>query len=86
MTTTGSGRLRSKADLSRSSAAPRRLDRGDVDLPHAHHRLKRALCFIAAGRQRPGQHAWGDLPGDAPFVFAPAALASWPPLPTMAFQ
>src|SRR5688572_22408418 len=56
-----------------TSAAPRCLDRGDVDLLHAHHRLKRALCLIAAGRQRLGQHAWRDLPGDAPLVFAPAA-------------
>src|SRR5260370_12273942 len=55
------------------SAGPRRLDRGDVDLLHAHHRIKRALCFIAAGRQRLGQHARRDLPGDAPLVFAPAA-------------
>src|SRR5258707_6481342 len=31
-----------------TSAAPRRLDRGDVDLLHAHHRIERALCFIAA--------------------------------------
>jgi hypothetical protein len=30
------------------STAPRRLDRGDVDLLHAHHRIKCALCFIAA--------------------------------------
>jgi hypothetical protein len=32
-----------------TSAAPRRLDRGDVDLLHPHHRIKCALCFIAAG-------------------------------------
>ena len=49
-----------------TSAAPRRLDRGDVDLLHAHHRIKRALCFIAASRQRLGQHARRDLPGDVP--------------------
>src|SRR5205807_4933522 len=36
-------------------------------------RLKRALCFIASGRHRLGQHARRDLPGDAPLVFAPAA-------------
>ena len=66
--------LRSKANLSRFSAAPRRLDRGDVDLLHIHHRIKRAFCFIAAGRHRLGQHARRDLPGDAPFVLAPAAL------------
>src|ERR1700681_8756 len=59
----------------RSSAAPRRLDYGDVDLRHAHHRVKRALCFIAAGRQRLGQHTRRDLPRHAPLVFAPAARA-----------
>src|SRR3954468_24142438 len=30
--------------------------------------------FFAAGRQRLGQYARRDLPGDAPLVFAPAAL------------
>ena len=30
------------------SAAPRRLDRGDVDFLHSHHRIETALCFIAA--------------------------------------
>src|ERR1700704_1237282 len=55
------------------SAAPRRFDRGDVDFLHAHHGLERALCFIAAGRHRLRQHARRDLPGDAPFVLAPAA-------------
>jgi tetratricopeptide (TPR) repeat protein len=29
-----------------TSAAPRRLDRGDVDLLHSHHRIKRALCKL----------------------------------------
>src|SRR3954449_2498402 len=56
-----------------ASASPRCLDRGDVDLLHAHHRLKRALCLITAGRKGLDQHARGDLPGDAPLVFAPAA-------------
>src|SRR5258708_16177025 len=55
------------------SAAPRRFDRGDVDLLHAHHGIECALCFIAAGRQRLCQHARRDLPGDAPLVLAPAA-------------
>jgi hypothetical protein len=32
-----------------TSAAPRRFDRADVDLLHPHHRIKCALCFIAAG-------------------------------------
>jgi hypothetical protein len=31
-----------------TSAAPGRSDRGDVDLFHPHHRIKCALCFIAA--------------------------------------
>src|SRR5580765_5425237 len=57
------------------SAATRSLDCSDVDLLHAHHRLKCALPFIAAGSQCLGQHAWRDLPGDAPPVLAPAAIA-----------
>jgi hypothetical protein len=31
-----------------ASAAPRRLDRGDVDLAHRHHRLEGALGLVAA--------------------------------------
>src|SRR5205807_5968120 len=51
-------------------------DRGDVDLFHFHHRLKRALRgrTIRIGR-RFQQYAWGDLPGQAPFVLAPSACA-----------
>src|SRR5436190_9194508 len=64
-----------RSSCGRTSAAPRCLDRGDVDLLHAHHRLKRALCFVAAGRHRLSQHARRDLPGDTPPVFAPAARA-----------
>src|SRR5262245_48725529 len=63
-----------------TSAAPRGLDRGDVNLLHAHHRIKRALCFIAAGRQRLGQHARRDLPRYAPPVLAPAARALLAPV------
>src|SRR5262249_4822076 len=37
-----------------------------------------ALCFIAASGERLGQHARRDLPGNAPLVFAPAALAFLP--------
>src|SRR5262249_8783444 len=48
---------------------------GDVDLLHSHHCLKRAFCFIAADCERLGQNPRRDLPGDAPLVFAPAALA-----------
>src|SRR6476661_11075759 len=60
---------------SRNLAAPCRLDCGDVDLSHAHHSFKRALCFIAADRQRFGQYTRRDLPRHAPLVFAPAARA-----------
>src|ERR1700737_1594279 len=59
----------------RSSAAPRRLDRRDVDLRHAHHRRKCALCFIAPRRHALGHAARRCFPGDAPLVFAPAARA-----------
>jgi len=58
-----------------TSAPPRGLDGGDVDLLHRHHRLEGTLCFTATGRQRLGERARGDLPGEAPAVLAPAALA-----------
>jgi len=45
-----------------NSVAPCRLDRGDINLPLAHHRIERALCFVAAGSQRLDQHARRDLP------------------------
>src|SRR5204862_384759 len=54
------------------------LDGSNVDLLHLHHRLKRALGFIPAGIQRFGEGARGDLPGEAPFVAAPTALAFLP--------
>src|SRR5438128_355421 len=57
------------------SAPARRLDRGDVDLLHRHHRLERTLCLGAASRKRRSQRAGRDLPGEAPAVLAPAALA-----------
>src|SRR6059036_508838 len=57
------------------SAASRRLDGGDVDLLHRHHRLEGALRLSAAGRKRLGQRARGDLPGEAPAVLAPTARA-----------
>src|SRR6516165_2691321 len=57
------------------STAPRRLNRGDVDFLHFHHRIENALCFIAASRKRVGQHAWRNLPGNSPLIFAPPALA-----------
>src|SRR5215470_3595845 len=58
-----------------ASAAPRRLDRGNIDFLHAHHRIKRALCFSATGRKCFGQYARRDLPGDTPLVLTPAACA-----------
>jgi len=35
-----------------TSASPRRLDGGDADLLHRHHRLEGALCLTAAGGKR----------------------------------
>src|SRR3989475_11351768 len=58
-----------------SSAALRCLNGGDVDLLHRHHRLEGALRLSATGRQRVGQRARGDLPGEAPAVLAPTARA-----------
>src|SRR4051794_393214 len=53
-----------------------RLDLGDVDLLHRHHRLERALgrglVGVAVGLE---QGARRDLPGEAPSVLAPAAHA-----------
>ena len=63
------------AKISTSTAACR-LDRGDVDLLHLHHRLERALGGGGIGvgdRFRQGDRR--DLPGQAPFVLAPAARA-----------
>ena len=37
-----------------TSASPRCLDGGDVDLRHRHHRLKGALCLNTASRKRIG--------------------------------
>src|SRR4029077_2313762 len=65
----------SRGFLPRNLAAPRRLDCGDVDLSHAHHGFKRALCFVAASCHRFGQYPRRDLPRQAPLVFAPAARA-----------
>jgi hypothetical protein len=37
-----------------TSAPPRRLDGGDVDLLHRHHRLEGTLCLTATSRKRLG--------------------------------
>ena len=68
-------RSRFRSRSLRAASAPRRLDGGDVDLLHVHHRIERALGLSAAGRKSIGQHARRDLPGDAPLVLALAAVA-----------
>src|SRR3954452_14166199 len=55
-----------------------RLDGGDVDLRHRHHRLERTSGPIAAPGECIGQYPRGDLPADAPFVLAPAAATFLP--------
>ena len=37
-----------------ASASPRRLDGGDVDILHRHHRREGTLCLTAASRKRIG--------------------------------
>src|SRR4029450_5203570 len=59
-----------------SSAAPRCLDGGDVDLFHRHHRFEGTLGLTATSRKRVGQSARGELPGDPPAALAPTAPAS----------
>ena len=51
-----------------------------VDLLHRHHRLERAFGFSATGRKRLDQRARGDLPGKAPAILAPTALAFLAPV------
>ena len=58
-----------------ASASPGRLDGGNVDLLHRHHRLEGTLGFTAPSRKRIGERARGDLPGEAPAVLTPTALA-----------
>src|SRR5688572_9743512 len=62
------------ASRRRGRPPPRGLDGGDVDLLHRHHRFEGTLGLIATSGERVGQHARGDLPGEAPPVLAPAAL------------
>ena len=63
------------------SASPHSLDSGDVDFRHRHHRLKGTLCLSAASRKRFGQRARRDLPGEAPAVLTPTALAFFAAIP-----
>src|SRR5437868_14466239 len=51
------------------------LDRGDVDLSHWQHRLEGPLRRLTALVEGVDQRAWRNLPGEAPLVLAPAALA-----------
>lgn len=52
------------------------LDRGDVDLPHRHHRVHRTLgCNAIRVRRRRQQRARSDLPRKTPAVLAPTAHA-----------
>jgi hypothetical protein len=46
-----------------TSAPPRCLDGGDVDLLHRHHRLEGTLCLTATSRKRLNERARGNLPG-----------------------
>src|SRR5262249_26905635 len=58
-----------------TSASPRCRNSGDVDLLHRHHGLESTLGLIATNRKCIGEGARGDLPGEAPTVLAPTALA-----------
>src|SRR3569623_2335167 len=57
---------------------PRFLDSRTVDLRHGHHPVERTFRFVAARRQRLGQHARRDLPRYAPSVLTPAARTLLP--------
>src|SRR5215203_4225743 len=61
-------------------ASNSRFDGGDVDLLHRHHRLERTFRRVSALRECIGQYPRDDLPANAPFVLAPAALALLPPV------
>jgi len=54
---------------------PSRLDGGNIDLRHRHHRLESPPGLIATSGKRVGQHARRDLPGEAPAILTPTALA-----------
>jgi hypothetical protein len=69
------GDRRSARGRAQLLAASRRLECGDVDFIHFHHRVERALCFIAPSSERIRQHARRDLPRNSPLVFTPPALA-----------
>src|SRR5687768_13318525 len=59
-----------------ASTAERRLDCSDVDLSHPHHRIEGALGGRAIGTgERFRQGYRSNLPGQPPFILAPAAGA-----------
>src|SRR5215213_810040 len=61
-----------------ASTFPGRVDGSDVDLLHLHHRREGPLGLATAGRERIGERARRDLPGEPPSVLTPAALALLP--------
>src|SRR4051812_45563325 len=67
-----------KTCLNGQSATPCRIDHRDVDLLHGHHCVEGALGFAAASGHGFGQGAGGNLPGNAPFILAPATVAFLP--------
>ena len=70
-----------------TSTAACRLDRSDVDLCHLHHRIERALGGSGIGiGDRFRQSDRRNLPGQAPFVLAPAARALLAAVADDAFQ
>src|SRR5438309_2124387 len=59
-----------------TSTSNRRLNRGDVNLFHRHHRIERALGGSSVGTEdRIGQGDRRNLPRQSPFVLAPTARA-----------
>lgn len=59
-----------------ASTPARRLDGGNVNLVHLHHGLEGASRCLGVGiAYRLDEDLRGDLPGDAPLVLTPAALA-----------
>src|SRR3954466_6435722 len=67
--------------LAPTSTATCRLDFRNIDLPHRHHRVE---CAFGGSRitirDCLRQRDWRDLPGDSPFVLAPAARALLAPV------
>src|SRR5271154_5351597 len=77
MTLTTRTSLRVRLDMEDAALpAARGLDCSDVDLPHLHHRIERTLGRSGIGiGDRLHQRDRRNLPGQSPFVLAPAARA-----------